>query len=207
MTSLFCLFSIFDLLWSFICCIEFEEKMKKQVIKYYILLLLAIIFAAPSIAAYLFYQHPSWLGTARVNKGVLLSPPVVLDALKGNTKWSIIFWNPGVCDNSCLEQLNTVARIRLALGRKLYQVDQWLILDDNAPLLSKKQQSLLKEMDFKVAHLSATETQTKNSLFSEAKVFLADPGNYLILSYSFQIRPEDVYKDLKLLLNTTKEQG
>lgn len=37
--------------------------------------------------------------------------------------------------------------------------------------------------------------------------FLADPNNYLILSYSPQVNPDDVYKDLKLLLNTTENKG
>ena len=180
--------------------------MKKQTTKYYILLLLIVLFAAPGITAYIFYQHPSWLGTTRINKGVLLNPPIAFNSI-GKAKWHIIFWNPGTCDKSCFKQLDTLARIRLALGRKLYQVDQWLILGDKAPSLSHEQQSILKEMDFQVMQLSAAETQSKGEVFSEAKVFLADPGNYLILSYLSQVNPEDVYKDLKLLLNTTENKG
>ncbi|KTD39963.1 hypothetical protein [Legionella parisiensis] len=180
--------------------------MRKQASKYYILLLLVIIFLTPGIAAYLFYQHPSWLGSSRVNKGDLLNPPIMLDVLDDKPKWRLIFWSPVACDQVCLKHLDVLARIRLALGRKLYQVDQWLLLSDKAPPLSQEQQAFLKEVDFKVAKLPA-DFIAKDTLLSEAKVFIADPGNYLILSYASQANPEDVYKDLKLLLNTTENKS
>lgn len=181
--------------------------MKKQASKHYIILLLILIFATPGIAAYIFYQHPSWLGTVKINKGTLLNPPVTLSALEGTPKWHIIFWNPNACDDTCMRQLDVLARIRLALGRKLYQVDQWLLLSTTSPSLSQEQQSLLQEIDFKVKKLSATELQDKRELFAKEKIFLVDPNNYLILSYSSQANPEDVYKDLKLLLNTTESKS
>ncbi|QEY52636.1 hypothetical protein [Legionella longbeachae] len=181
--------------------------MKKQISKYYILLLLVLIFATPGIAALMFYKHPSWLGTAKINRGTLLNPPVALNSLKESAKWRIIFWSPGVCDKTCMQQLEVLAKVRLALGRKLYQVDQWLILGNNSPALSQEQQSLLSEIDFKVTELSASEIDANRVLFSKAKIFLADPNNYLILSYSPQLNPDDVYKDLKLLLNTTEKKG
>ncbi|QMT61315.1 hypothetical protein [Legionella sp. PC997] len=178
--------------------------MKKQASKYYILVLLVVIFVTPGVAAYLFYQHPSWLGATRVNKGTLLNPPIMVNALEGKSKWRIVFWSSEACDQGCMKQLDILARIRLALGRKLYQVDQWLLLSDKAPPLSPKQQAYLKEIDFKVAKLSADQV-SKEALLSENKVFIADPGNYLILSYASQVNPNDVYKDLKLLLNTTEK--
>lgn len=181
--------------------------MKTQSNKLCVLLLLVAVFAAPGIAAYVFYQHPGWLGSTKVNKGVLLEPPVVLNALKGQSKWRIVFWTPTACDARCLKQLDTLARVRLALGRKLYQVDQWLILDDQAPSLSKEAQSTIKELDFHVARLSVAEVNAMGTLFTDAKVFLADPDNYLILSYVPSGNPNDVYKDLKLLLSTTEKNG
>lgn len=50
------------------------KKNEKQISKHYILLLLVLIFATPGIAALMFYKHPSWLGTAKINKGTLLNP-------------------------------------------------------------------------------------------------------------------------------------
>lgn len=177
--------------------------MKKQSTKYYVLLLLMAMFAAPGIAAYIFYQHPGWLSSAKINKGILLDPPIALHVLGGQAKWSIVYWAPNACDTHCLNQLDTLARVRLALGRKLYQVDQWLILGDKTPPLSPEAKSTLKELGFQVTQWSAGN----GTLSSEAKVFLADPNNYLILSYPLLVNPDDVYKDLKLLINTTEKNG
>ncbi|MFJ1268912.1 hypothetical protein ACD661_10120 [Legionella lytica] len=181
--------------------------MKTQSNKYYVVLLLIIMFAAPGIAAYVFYQHPSWLGATRINKGALLTPPVVLKALEGEKKWHIVFWAPMGCDSACKNQLETLAKVRLALGRKLYQVDQVLVLGDKASVLSTEEQSALKDMQFQVVQLSAAEANAHEALLAEPKIFLADPNNYLILSYASLVKPDDVYKDLKLLLNTTEKNG
>lgn len=181
--------------------------MKKQTTKYYVLLLLLAMFAAPGIAAYIFYQHPDWLSAAKVNKGTLLNPPVLVKALEGQDKWRVVYWTPSACDADCLKQLDILARVRLALGRRLYQVDQWLILSDKAPSLSPDAQSTVKALGFQVAHLSAEDVQAEDALFSKAQVFLADPNSYLILSYPSLANPDDVYKDLKLLLNTTENKN
>lgn len=181
--------------------------MKKKTNKYYVLLLLVLLFAAPGIAAYIVYQHPSWLSAAKVNKGDLLTPPIFLKAFDGEKKWRMVYWTPTTCATSCIKQLDTLARIRLALGRRLYQVDQWLILGENATQLSSEAKATLKELNFQVGHLSEAQVNAEATLFSQAKIFLADPDNYLILSYPSPANPDDVYKDLKLLLNTTENKN
>lgn len=178
--------------------------MKKQLSKYYILLLLAIMFAAPGISAYIFYHNPSWLGASKINKGTLLSPPVVLKTLDDQSKWRIVFWNPGVCEQACLKKLNMLSRIRQALGRRLYNVDQWLILGDKVSSISDNVKVILKEQDFHVAELSPDEMSKLVTTASEPQIFIANPDNYLILSYKAQANPDDIYKDLKLLLNTAE---
>lgn len=181
--------------------------MKKTVNKYYTLLILAIMFAAPGVAAYLFYQHPAWLGSSFVNRGTLLSPPVQLTSLASQPKWQIIFWSPGVCKQDCLKQVDVLSRIRLALGRKLYQVDQKLILGSDKASISEKMQLLLKEHDFHLAALSTDDKAKLQAIAPETKIFIANPDNFLILSYQFHVKPDDVYKDLKLLLNTTEKKS
>jgi|GEM_PF-1964087 len=179
--------------------------MKKQRSKYYILLLLASMFAAPGISAYLFYQHPDWLGATLTNKGTLLKQPFVLKALDKEPKWRIVFWSPGNCEKDCLKEMDLLGRVRLALGRKLYSVDQWLILGADAAPLSAETLALLKEQDFHVAQI--TTDQINQDMSAQAQVYLANPQNYLILSYELGLNPEDIFKDLKLLLNTTETKS
>ncbi len=175
--------------------------------KYFIIFLLALMFAAPGITAYIFFQHPSWLGSSTVNKGTLLNPPTVLNSLDDQQKWRLVLWSPNDCDKTCLTQLDMLARIRLALGRKLYNVDQWLVLGKNASSLSEETLALLREQDFHVVQLSDDEMSMMHVLSSQSKVYLANPDKYLILSYQSQVDPDDIYKDLKLLLNTTETKS
>lgn len=181
--------------------------MKKQITKNYILLLLIIIFAAPGIAAYLFYQHPTWLSSTKVNRGVLLTPPIELDSLKAHSKWQIIFWSPDICEQSCLKQLDILARVRLALGRKLYLINQNLILGDNNSSISNKMKSVLKDQDFHLVQLTKDDKIKLGSLSPEAKIFIANPDNFLIMSYQSEVNPDDIYKDIKLLLNITEKKS
>lgn len=175
--------------------------MKTNRTKYFILLLLAILFAAPGLSAYVFYQHPGWLSATKTNRGTLLTPPQALSALDAQKKWRIVYWSPQSCDSACLKDLDTLVRVRIALGRKLYQVDQWLILGEQAPDPSKENLALLKAWDFHVSHGTVARFPT------QAQVFLANPDNYLILSYAPAVNPDDVYKDLQLLLNTTQNKS
>lgn len=181
--------------------------MKKQVTKYYTLLLLAIMFAAPGVTAYLFYQHPTWLSAAKVNRGTLLNPPVELSSLNSQSKWQIIFWNPQSCEKICLQQLDVLARVRLALGRKLYSVDQRLILGEANASMTDELQKVLTERDFHLHQLTAEDKAKLEALSSEAKIFIANPDNFLVMSYQSGVNPDDVYKDIKLLLNTTEKKS
>ena len=181
--------------------------MKKLNSRYSILLLLVVLFAAPGIAAYLFYQHPSWLGASRTNKGVLLAPPIALTSVTGQSKWRIIFWTPKACGQECFTQLDVLARVRLALGRKLYQVDQRLLLGKTDSVVNKSLEEALKGKDFKVSPLSATELEQLSRLSSQPRIFIMNPDNYLILSYQAGVNPDDVYKDLKTLLTTVETKN
>jgi hypothetical protein len=180
--------------------------MKKQITKNYILLLLAIMFAAPGIAAYLLYQHPAWLNPTTLNRGTLLNPPMKLSSLNAHSKWQIIFWSPDICEQNCLKQLDILAIVRLALGRKLYGVEQNLILGDNHSSISNEVKSILKDQDFHLLHLTNDDKVKLGSLSPEAKIFIANPDNFLIMSYQPEVKPDDIYNDIKLLLNTTEKK-
>lgn len=170
-------------------------------------MLLATLFAAPGLAAYFFYQHPSWLGSAKVNKGTLLSPPLDLKALHDQSKWRMVLWYPGVCESSCFAYLDKLARIRLALGRKLYAVDQVLILGSELPIISEALQTVLKQKDFHLLSLPEKEKKQLVAIASDAKIFLANPAGYFILSYELQAKSEDIYKDLDRLLHAGERGG
>lgn len=169
---------------------------------YLVLLFLGLVFAAPGISAYFFYLHPEWLGEATTNKGVLLNPPALLTSMNGfnNTKWQLVLWSPTACGKTCLEQLDKLARVRLALGRHLYEVDSQLLLDTQAPQLSEQLIKALHDQDTHILTLTVGERERIPALQDRLEIFIANPEDYLVLAYQPTVKPEDIYHDIKHLL-------
>lgn len=177
--------------------------------KYVVLFLLFLLFAAPSLIAYLFYHNPDWVASNKTNKGVLLTPPVLLaytdKAPSASTpKWKLAFWSPDTCGKNCLEQLDKLARIRLALGRHLYEVEIQLLLGAKAPQLSQNIVNALHEQDISILKFSAAEEQGMGILKNKSKIFITNPGNYLVLAYVQTVKPDNIFHDIKQLLKVEK---
>ncbi len=170
---------------------------------YIVLVFLVLLFAMPGIAAYFFYHHPHWLSTASTNKGAFVNPPILVHSLEDNTKWRLILWHPQACDNDCMDQLNRLARIRLALGRRLYDVNVCL-LTQNAALLSASQQAVLKDADIKIVPLESDDinidANNPTSLTNTPMLYIANPDKYLVLAYTTTAPADDMFHDIKLLL-------
>lgn len=180
--------------------------MKRHVSQYVVIVALILIFLLPGVAAYIFYQHPQWLGRTKINKGTLLTPAVHFrfNVPSAPSKWVILFWSPSPCALTCQKQLDSLARVRLALGRKWYQVEEWLILGPDVPALSP---DLLASLRNQQIHLMQLSMDQSSSFPRNAAVFLADSRHYLILRYAAKTRPDPVYQDLKWLLNISEQQG
>lgn len=162
-----------------------------------ILILLVFLFATPGLSAYFLYFHPQWLSATTTNKGELLNPPILLTELNQTSKWRLILWSPQACEESCLAQLDKLARIRLALGRRLYNVDLCLMLSMKAPPLAKDVAAMLHEQGVVVTRVAAKNLTT---LYNEPELFISNPDNYLVLAYPETAEPDDLFHDIKLLL-------
>jgi hypothetical protein len=187
--------------------------MNKYKLKLSTIIFLIILFLLPGVTALFFYKHQDWLSSPRTNKGELLSPaikfttymesPQIKIPSKGiafdrNPKWKLILWEPGRCNESCIKILDKLARIRLALGRRLYQVDVNVLSLSGSVSDEENKQFQKKDIHFLQALDSA-------QLSKSAKIYLMDSQGYLILAYPTDFKAGDIYKDLKHLL-TVKEQ-
>jgi hypothetical protein len=184
--------------------------MKNNRRHYIVLSLLALVFIAPGISAYFFYMHPQWLGHTTINKGRLLNPPQLLTSLTDNspaTKWQLILWSPTACEKKCLKQLDKLARIRLALGRRLYDVTPRLLLGAQASPLSQDLINTLADQDITVVQLPLTIEQQIPALQNHLEIFIANPENYLVLAYQTTVKPADIFHDIKHLLTTADKAG
>lgn len=167
---------------------------------------LLLVFMAPGILAVVFYFNPAWLSGLPTNKGQLMHATKPLNILNNATdKWHLVVWCPSGCDNDCLKALDEMARVRLALGRRLYDVDLWQLLGEKQVACDKVPADFLKKNAIKSRLLSKAE-QAEHVIFQAgAKVFLVDPNQYVVLQYGAENKPADVFQDLKRLLNTREQ--
>lgn len=175
--------------------------MKINLKKIYAPVLLVLIFFLPGIAAITVFQNPDLLSSAKVNHGELLSPPVQLSAKVKDNKWQIMYWNPKGCDKNCLAQLDKLARLRLALGRRLYQVNITYVGTNELGALDKTQLDLFKRYDIRWLLPSDEQRSKLEALSEQSRVYITDPKGYLILAYQTNENPKNIHKDLKKLLN------
>lgn len=180
------------------------NKVKRN---YTLLLILAVIFALPGLAAYEFYTHPEWMRQAAINKGELLNPPELLANVNAKPKWRLILWNPGHCDSQCLEQIEKLARIRLALGRRLYQVDELLLLNNSDSALPKMLLRTFQDKEIHVMGLSEAQRQAQPALVDKPRIFIANPDDYLILAYGTDAKPGDIFHDIGQLLSVAEKKN
>lgn len=176
--------------------------MKKAPKNYTVLLLLAILFACPGIAAYLLYTHPEWRPQETTHQGKILKQAQALPVLKP-PHWHLILWTPRIAEDS-LAELMQLARVRLALGRRLYQIDLVLLLGEKGGAMPSDFAKRLHDEDINVLRLSE-EMRVKQRVLSEgAKIFIADPKGRLILSYKLKSKPGGIFHDIKHLLTVAE---
>ena len=160
-----------------------------------VLSLLFVLFATPGVAAYFFYKHPEWIAS-RTNHGHLLQPPQILTQIQQTKKWTLLYWSPKSCGKVCLQHIDDLAKLRLALGRHLYDVD--LVLASLGAMETlKKPQRVLKDLD---GHLLELDDKSAELLGKQSAIFLANPQRYLILSYSSNQAVKDIFQDLQKMV-------
>lgn len=175
------------------------EKHFKKII----LLILACLFIAPSLAAYFLYGHTDWLSKVTTNRGVLQKPPILMPELKTKRPWHMVLFAKALSEQDELVAINTMVQIRLALGRLLYDVDLIVIDSSERMLQSKAINQLIKEQQIIHLHPSIAALHQLQTRYASSRLFIADPRQYLVLAYPTPISAKDVYHDVKLLLNTT----
>ena len=114
------------------------------------MLLLAVVFLAPGLAAIYFYQHPQWLMGHPTNKGEFVKPSIKIKSLNSSVleshtvekKWHLVLWSPSGCTDECIRPLDQLVRIRLSLGRHFYEVEPVLLTGPH----SEPESSLLLDL-------------------------------------------------------------
>ncbi len=172
------------------------------------LFFLVLLFAAPGIAALYFYNHPELILSATTNKGSFVDTQEKLPAFNQQKHWKLLLWAGSQCGTDCQTQLDKLARLRLALGRRLYEVDALLLLDYASVAVDKQFSENLKTVDIHLENLPAEEQSLRKFLGKPPSVFIVSPEGDFVLSYRQDAKSEDIYKDLKhLLMHSSEKRG
>ena len=162
---------------------------------------LVVLFIIPGIVAYFAFQDPSAFGLKPTNHGQFIKPPFLLSELKNNKKWRLVYFSRHDCTEECMGDLDKMARIRLALGRRLYNVDSYFFMPQSAEDLTEEQEKILQDVNISVLKFSVDGKEYQRVFDKERAFFIVSPENYLILSFAADTPSEDIFADLKKLVN------
>lgn len=175
------------------------------------LLLLALIAAAPMVAAYVAYY---WLTpSARTNYGELVAagpiPDFPAQALDGTNfplsklrgKWVLLMVDKGACEENCLRKLYAMRQARTMQNREQDRIARvWLISDATTPA-----PELLKQHpDLYAARADTKDLQSLSSDTLESHLFLFDPLGNVVMRYGADPDIKRLSQDLVRLLKASR---
>jgi len=199
-----------------------EQDQQRRKKSHRTILLLALLFGIPYVAAFYFYfndEASQSLNTS--NNGQLVSPvrpmePMLFVDMTTNDEvqisfdkgWTLLTLTSSNCDRVCLNNLYAMKQVRRALGVDRDKVYRIMLLSD-----TEHTDSLMTSLDdfygMDVVTTSAEnlqKLQAKLQLDSQSlnnALFLFDPyGNYMMY-YEPSTHPKLVLKDMQLLLKVS----
>ena len=96
--------------------------------------------------------------------------------------------------------IDNLLRVRLALGRRLYDVDLVVLQKLSAGELSPQQKKFLLENNVQVVKVEEN-VLSQYVFFNDLQaVFLVNPKDYWVLRYNNVSNLDEIYQDLKKLL-------
>lgn len=168
--------------------------------KYISVITLVFIFSLPFFSAVYLFMHPGlWKKFSTTNYGQW-APKIDWPFNHSKARpWQISLWQEMPCKESCVNTLDKIARIRLAMGRKLYEVDIVLVVPEGAPIspVLKKQ---LKEWNLYFKYLPDNQIVSWKKGFQQFPIVLFGPEHQAVLMYPENFDSKKMYHDLQVLI-------
>jgi cytochrome oxidase Cu insertion factor (SCO1/SenC/PrrC family) len=175
------------------------------------LLLIGAIFLSPIAASVVAYNFMSHKATA--NYGELIAPgPVTSQPFErpGGARftfaqlagrWVMVASDSGACETACIQKLEAMRQVRLALGRNAMRVERVFVVDDVRPLDAAR----LKDFE----GMEAVRTPPGLSLPTgaandRAHVYLVDPRGNVMLRWPAAGDRKRMLKDMERLLKASQ---
>jgi hypothetical protein len=173
------------------------------------ILVVFLLFAVPVVVAYL-------LGSGLIdfepdntkNHGVFISPPIKLadyteaDWVKALPEhWTLIYRTADVCDERCFEWEDKLHRFNLTLAQNADKLELMLLAND-FDLRQEDPYSHIKKVTTR-GHQALNvmfDNLSSQSLGAGEGLYVVAPEGYLMMAFTPENQPQDIIKDLKLLV-------
>lgn len=165
-----------------------------------VLLALLILFLSPGIIAIYAYQHPEKLMVSLTNHGTFIKPPIMVNFLEESKHWHIVFYETQQCTLQCLNRIDEIARVRLALGRKLYQIDFDVWLAPTASDFTAEEKQVLNSINVKFKKMTCDDEYLLGKISKEPQIYLIAPGGNIVVKYPPNVESKALFHDLNVVL-------
>ncbi|MBT5231138.1 MAG: hypothetical protein HOM11_12770 [Methylococcales bacterium] len=191
-----------------------DEKPQRSMMS---LMLVLLLFGAPTFGALFLVMNPEYLPDSTKNNGELIQQVALpksdfktidnsafsVEEISGN--WALLTFIGNNCDQSCAKTLYNVRQVRKTTANSRKYVSRIAMLTDDQveasltdELLSEHKGLFFIRNDKNVQHVITGLNETPESI--KQKVYLVDPRNNIMMSYTADQPPEDIIKDFELLL-------
>jgi len=187
---------------------QVQSKNKLSIIALVVLFLAPVIVAIVMNSSMIEYSPESFK-----NNGDFIQPPIKItdkESLKSFEEfWTVVYSHTGQCNEDCLKMLDTLYRIRLTKGHKMKQVKLLVLHPANNKLEVPKQYTSIEQQAYLETDKlnSVLANLSEQSLGNGNGLYLLAPEGFLMMSYPKDFTPQDVIKDLGLLLRARKNNG
>ena len=182
-----------------------QTKNKLSIVALIMLFLTPLIIAIVMNSNWIDYQ-PSNMK----NRGDFIQPPIKItenDNLKAYEGfWTVVYNHTGICENDCKQMMDLIYRVRLTKGHKMDKVRLLVLHPENSELEIPPQYASIESQSYNTdTVLSKTLSELSiNSLTDNKGLYIIAPEGFLMMSYPKDFVPQDVIKDLGLLLRGRK---
>ncbi len=167
---------------------------------------IALLFVAPILLAIYFLdkEKPS------KNHGDLIQPPIKVsdnEILADFEKvWTIVYQHSGACDKKCTDMLEEIYRIRLTRGHKKDQIKLLVLHLDGSDIKIPERFAIIEQRSYPSNGVLDTlfKKLSPTSLGNGNGLYIIAPEGFLMMSYPKDFTPQDVIKDLSLMLRARK---
>lgn len=181
------------------------------------ILVIAAIFLAPLLLARLLLTT-GWVPGGRSNHGELIEPPQQMAPSEWMTRsgepfgqddfmgyWNLLLVVDGACGQSCMESLDLLRRVRIALGEDAGRVHLLLLQPRGAPRapLPERIRPLIIELVAPADQVADLLAKSAGGSGSEMGIFIIDYRAFRMMTYPLPLNASGMLEDVEQLLDAS----